>query len=108
MILDSFQVKFSGDFTEDVKNIFEKKIFNIDFSKVAKMCIKITTGMDFLLYELNDIVGEISKNINDKLNIEMQILVDSKYKTGTKNIEILTSNNCNEWRNQPFLSFREV
>ncbi len=105
MILERFKIKFQGDLTDNVKHILKDKTNNFDFSRVSKMCVKITTSKDFLLHEMNDIVQIIEKTINIKLKIEMQILIDSEYTNGLKTVEVLTSNTIREWEKDPFLSF---
>lgn len=105
MILESFNIKFQGAMTNEIKNILKAKTNNFDFSRVVKICVKYTTGIDFLLYELNDITKEISKNI--KQDVDMKIFVDHKYTNDLKKVEILTSNTRFEWEKQPFLSFKE-
>lgn len=107
MILEKFKIKFQGKLTDDVKNILKDKTESFDFSRVAKMCIKITVSKDFLLHELNEILKEITKNVNDNLKVEMQVLVDSKYENDVKNIEVMTSDTVREWENETFLSFVE-
>lgn len=106
MILESFRIKFQGELTNGVKDVLKRKVRDFDFSRVANLCVKITASPNFLLYELNDITAEIAKSINNKLNVCMQILVDSAYPNDLKNVEVITSNNRHEWEKLPFLTFK--
>ena len=107
MILEKFKIKFQGEMTNEIKKVLKNKVNNFDFSMVANMCVKFTAGMDFLLYELNDITDEISKNINRNLELNMFVCVDAAYTNDLKQVEVLTSNTIHEWERHQFLTFKE-
>ena len=105
MILEKFKIKFQGELTNEIKNVLKDKTNNFDFSRVSKICVKITTSKDFLLHEMSDIAKVIEKTVSANLKVEMQVLIDSEYTNDIKTIEVLTSNSIREWEKEPFLSF---
>ena len=108
MILETFTITINGDLTDEIKSVIKNKTTNLDFSKVVKVCVKFMSGLDFLLYELNDILKEISKNMKYNIKPEMFVIVDKEYHSGQKMVEVITTNNDDDWKNHPFLSFKEA